>query len=128
MNLSLLKDRNKLFILMLIPSLIIATIIFIIEFMLAPHDPPYVSLVGFGILIAFGTFIYFKNTTKVKETKEKKEALKGYLLYVIPSIVISVILFLIFPPSPPYLLVYGLIIFLVAYTVVFYLAIKAVKE
>ncbi|TFG19071.1 MAG: hypothetical protein EU533_07120 [Promethearchaeota archaeon] len=124
----LLKDRNKLFIVMIIPTLIIATILFYFEFTLAA-DPPFISLVGFALLIGSGAFIYFTNTKKLKETKDKKDAIKGYLLYMLPTIIISVLLFiLISPPAPPYLLPIGLVVFLVAYTGVYFLAVKAVLE
>ncbi|MHA1147864.1 MAG: hypothetical protein ACTSR8_06425 [Promethearchaeota archaeon] len=76
---NLLKDTNKLYIAMIIPTLIIAIILFSIEFTMAP-EPPYISLLGFGLLIGSGTFIYFTNMKKLKETKEEKEAIKAYLL------------------------------------------------
>lgn len=120
-----LKDKNKLFILMIIPTLIIAAILFVLEFMLA-SEPPYISLVGFGLLVGSGAFIYFTNTSKLRETKKKADGIKGYLLYMIPTVIISSVLFVfISPPAPPYLLVIGLIVFLIAYTGVYFLAVKA---
>ena len=115
----------KLFILMIIPTLIIALILFIIEFSIAV-EPPYLSLVGFVFLIGSGGFIYFTNMKKLKEEKDKKEAIKGYLVFMVPTIVISTILFtLVDPPKPPYLLVYGLVVYLIAYTGIYFLAMKS---
>lgn len=116
----LLKDRKKLFILMIIPTLIIATILFIMEFSIAA-EAPYISLVGFALLIGSGSYIYFTNTKK-----EQKEGIKGYLLYMGPTIIISAILFVfVSPPQPPYLLVIGLVVFLIAYTGVYFMALRA---
>ncbi len=120
----ILKDSKKLFVVMIIPTLIIATILFYFEFNLA-ENPPYLSLAGFVLLIGSGTFIYFTNMKKLRETKDKKKALFGYMLYMLPTIIISAVLFVfISPPAPPYLLVIGLVIYLVAYTCIYFLAMK----
>ena len=122
----LLKDSKKLYIVMIIPTLIIAAILFYLEFLINDIAPSIITFVGFGVLIGSGSFIYFSNVKKAREEKDFKEASKGYLLYMVPTIIISALLFMfIDPPHPPYLLVYGLAIFLIAFTGVYFLAIKA---
>jgi len=122
----LLKDSKKLYIVMIIPTLIIAAILFYLEFLINDIAPSIITFVGFGVLIGSGSFIYFSNVKKAREEKDFKEASKGYLLYMVPTIIISALLFLFIDrPHPPYLLVYGLAIFLIAFTGVYFLAIKA---
>lgn len=124
-----MKDiRFKLFLLLIIPTLIIASILFIIEFS-ADAEPPFITLIGFGLLIGSGSFIYFSNMAKFMEGRIMKEALVGYLLFMVPTIIISAVMFaFIDPPTPPYLLVIGLIIFLVGYTGVYFLAVRQINN
>lgn len=123
---NIITDRKKLFISMIIPVSIIASVLFVFEFSIA-EEPPYLSLLGFFILIGAGIIVYFSSTSKVFEEKEKSAGIRGYFGYLIPNIVISTLLFtFVSPPEPPYLLVFGLIAYLIAYTVVFFMAVRAV--
>lgn len=114
---------------MIIPTLIIAIILFSIEFSIYPDTPPYLSIVGFFLLIGSGSYIYFTNMVKLKKEQVAKEALKGYAAYMVPTILISVILFVfVDPPKSPYLLVYGLAAFLIAYSAVYLLVMKLIQK
>lgn len=122
------SDRNKLFIVMIIPVGIISVILFILEFYIV-EEIPYLALAGFILLIGTGSFTYFSSTKKVLEEKDKSEGTKGYFTYMIPNITISTLLFtLVSPPEPPYLLVFGLIAYLIAFTAVFFMAVRAVYD
>lgn len=119
----------KFYFLVIIPTFIIASVLFIMEFTINPENPPYISIIGFFLLVGSGSYIYFSNMAKLKETQLKTEALKGYGLYMIPTVLISVILFVfVDPPSPPFLLVYGLMAFLIAYSVLYLIAMKSILE
>jgi len=107
----------------MIPTIIIAIILFYIEFTLAP-EPPIVSTLGFILLLAIGGSTYFSGTKKAKEEQNTKKAMRGYLIFMIPTVLVSTILFIVIPPTPPYLLVYGLFILLLAYSIVYFIAIK----
>jgi len=117
------ETRVKLYIMLMIPTIIIAIILFAIEFTLAP-EPPIISTLGFVMLLAIGGSTYFSGTKKAKETQDTKECMKGYLIFMVPTAVVSTILFIVLPPSPPYLLVYGLVVLLTAYSVFYFIAIK----
>ena len=122
----LLEDSKKLFIVMIIPTLAIAAILFYLEYAINNVAPSIITAIGFCLLIGSGGFIYFTNMRDAREEKDSKKALKGYLLYMVPTVIISTVLFLfIDPPNPPYLMVYGLAAFLIAYTGVYFLALKA---
>jgi hypothetical protein len=119
----------KFFLLVIIPTLIVAFILFVVEFDINPETPPYISIVGFFLLIGSGSYIYFTNMAKLKENQDSKEALKGYGLYMIPTITISIFLFIfVDPPQPPFLLVYGLTAFLIAYTGLYLIVMKIIIE
>lgn len=125
---NVVSDRNKLFIAMIIPVGIISVILFILEFYIV-EEIPYLALAGFILLIGTGSFTYFSSTKKVLEEKNKSEGTKGYFTYMIPNIAISTLLFtLVSPPEPPYLLVFGLIAYLIAFTAVFFMAVRAVYD
>ena len=117
------ETRVKLYIMLMIPTIIIAIILFVIEFSIAP-EPPIISTLGFVILLAIGAFTYFSGTTKAREEKDTKESLKGYLIFMVPTAIVSTILFIVVPPTPPYLLVYGLIALLTAYSIFYFIAVK----
>ena len=107
----------------MIPTIIIAIILFAVEFTIAP-EPPIISTLGFVLLLAIGGSTYFSGTKKAKETQDTKECMKGYLIFMVPTAVVSTILFIVVPPSPPFLLVYGLVVLLTAYSIFYFIAIK----
>jgi len=117
------ETRVKLYIMLMVPTIIIAIILFAIEFTIAP-EPPIISTLGFVLLLAIGGFTYFSGTKKAKETQNTKECISGYLIFIVPTAVVSTILFIVVPPSPPYLLVYGLVVLLTAYSIFYVIAIK----
>ncbi len=124
----LLNDSKKLFIVTITITVIVAIILFYFEFTFA-GSLSVLTLIGFVLLIGSGTFIYFTNMKKLRETKDKKKAIFGYLLYILPTIVISALLFaFLAPPTAPYLLVIGLLIYLVAYSCIYFLAMKAEQK
>ena len=122
----IVSNRTKLFIAMIIPVGIISIILFILEFYIV-EEIPYLALAGFALLIGTGSFTYFSSTKKVLEENNKKPGIRGFFIYMIPNIIISTLLFtLVSPPEPPFLLVFGLIAYCVAFTAVFFMAVKAV--
>lgn len=108
----------------MIPTVIIAIVLFILESILTGMLP-IISLIGFIVLLAIGGFSYFSGTKKAQQEKNLKEPLKSFLIFMAPTIVVSTLLFLLVdPPDPPYLLVYGLVVLLIAYSAIFFWAIK----
>ncbi len=117
-------NRTVLYIILMIPTVIIAIVLFILESILTGMLP-IISLIGFIVLLAIGGFSYFSGTKKAQQEKNLKEPLKSFLIFMAPTIVVSTLLFLLVdPPDPPYLLVYGLVVLLIAYSAIFFWAIK----
>ena len=117
-------DSKKLYIILMIPTIIIATVLFILETSIT-GALPIISLIGFGALLVIGGFTYFSGTKKAQEEKNVNGSVKSYLIFMAPTIVVSTLLFLfVDPPDPPFLLVYGLIVLLSAYSVIFFWAVK----
>jgi len=117
-------NSKKLYILLIIPTVIIAIILFTAETSIT-GELPIISLIGFIILLAIGGFTYFGGTKKAQEEKNIKAPLKSFLIFMLPTVVVSTLLFLLVdPPKPPYLLVYGLAVLLIAYSVIYFWAVK----
>ena len=117
-------NSKKLYIILMIPTIIIAAILFSVETTIS-GALPIISLIGFIVLLAIGGFTYFSGTKKAQEEKNIKEPTKSFLIFMAPTVVVSSLMFLLVdPPDPPYLLVYGLIVLLFAYSVIFFLAVK----
>ena len=117
-------DSKKLYIILTIPTIIIAAVLFILETIIT-GALPIISLIGFAVLLAIGGFTYFSGTKKAQEEKKINGSLKSFLIFMAPTVVVSTILFLfVDPPDPPYLLVYGLAVLLIAYSAIFFWAVK----